>query len=250
MLELLYIPKYKGEKQLFKIGQVVSLVFEELCNRTLKFPFGIIMSPGYLSTTQNTIHEYVNKFLKVVNHQNKFRQMYAGLFVGMNGGINVNKQSNTILDQHLCEFKSKQINQLMFKSKPKNKDHRKMIFFFVFKSDPKVFLPSTITKTDIHSFTENISVEYMLVGSSNQSNNTYYSSTASHGEADILFFNNSDFEEMVKKEDLLIHDDNYLSGCVLSKVHEERSSLHPNFRFDSMNYLNAVLRDFLINNLL
>ena len=64
MLGLLYIPKYRGEKQPFQIGKVVNIVFGELCNRDPSCPFGIIMSPGYMSTTKNTIQEYIDKFFK------------------------------------------------------------------------------------------------------------------------------------------------------------------------------------------
>lgn len=240
MLGLLYIPKYRGEKQPFQIGKVVNIVFGELCNRSC--PFGIIMSPGYMSTTKNTIQEYIDEFFKEVKNSGNFQQLYAAIFIGMNGCVKVKKQSNTILEQHSIELNLRKINPLVFNFKTKNKDHRKMLFFFTFKSVHKKFLPSIVAKTDIDSFMDNISVEYLMIGSSNQSKCTYYSRTASHGEADVLFFTNKDFEKRIKDENLLINDNDYLNGCVLSKVEE-----HPDF--DSSQYLNEILKDFLNNNL-
>lgn len=242
MLGLLYIPKYRGEKQPFQIGKVVNIVFGELCNRDPSCPFGIIMSPGYMSTTKNTIQEYIDKFFKEVKNSGNFQQLYAAIFIGMNGCVKVKKQSNTILEQHSIELNLRKINPLVFKFKTKNKDHRKMLFFFTFKSVHKKFLPSIVAKTDIDSFMNNISVEYLMIGSSNQSKSTYYSRTASHGEADVLFFTNKDFEKRIKDENLLINDDDYLNGCVLSKVEEQPG-------FDSSQYLNEILKDFLNNNL-
>ena len=242
MLGLLYIPKYKGDKQPFQIGKVVNTVFDELCNRVPSCPFGIIMSPGYMSTTKNTIQEYIDKFFEEVKNSGNFQQLYAAIFMGMNGCVKVKKQSNTILNQHSIELKLRKINPLKFNFKTENKDHRKMIFFFTFKSDHEKFLPSIVDKTDIDSFMSNISVEYLMIGSSNQSKCTYYSRTASHGEADVLFFTNKDFENKIKEENLLINDDDYLNGCVLSKVEEQPG-------FNSNQYLNEILKDFLNNNL-
>ena len=173
MLGLLYIPKYRGEKQPFQIGKVVNIVFGELCNRDPSCPFGIIMSPGYMSTTKNTIQEYIDKFFKEVKNSGNFQQLYAAIFIGMNGCVKVKKQSNTILEQHSIELNLRKINPLVFNFKTKNKDHRKMLFFFTFKSVHKKFLPSIVAKTDIDSFMNNISVEYLMIGSSNQSKSTY-----------------------------------------------------------------------------
>lgn len=243
MLNLLYIPKYKGEKQLFKIAKVVNLVFGEICNcksnEQSVDPFGVILSPGYMSKTQGTISEYLDKFFKVVKKFNNLQQMYVGIFIGMNGCLKVKNQSITILENHTQAIKSRKINSLNFNFKLNFKDHRKMIFFFKFKSNPDIFLPSTIAKSDIDDFLNNISVEYMLIGSSNQSKNTYYSPTAAHGESDVLFFDNSSFIEKIKSSSLLVRE-NYLDGCILAQV---TSNL------DSSNYLNSILKDFLNNNL-
>ena len=49
---------------------------------------------------------------------------------------------------------------------------------------------------------------------------------------------------------IMSNNNKYCSKKITNVNIVETSSLHPNFRFDYTNYLNAVLRDFSINNLL
>ena len=84
-----------------------------------------------------------------------------------------------------------------------------------------------------------------MIGSSNQSHNTYFSYDASKGEADLLMFTDEIFAKHMTT--LINLSSNYpndnFDGCVLSKSIAGCTDYGD-------DYLNSILKDFLLNNIL
>lgn len=169
-MKLIYIPKYRNEKRPFKITQIIQRV---ILNEDVD---GLIFLPGYMSSSQGTIQNFISQ-MQNLGVKNKT----VLLFNGMNGSDHL-PLGNNIRDEHLKVF-AQNNTILNFIQKKNLKDHRKMLFFF--KCCLKDDLNRSIFIDDLSSFFSSIKIIGMLIGSSNQSFSTYFS-TAQKGEADLL----------------------------------------------------------------
>jgi len=169
-MKLIYIPKYQKEKTPFKITQIIQRVIKH------EKIDGLIFLPGFMSRTQITIKDFVTEMQNL-----GVSKKIVLLFNGMNGFFQLpSKQS--ILQEHLNQFS--QNNRTINFTQNKNLiDHRKMLFFFKEKSLFSKDL--SLTKDKYQAFLSSIEIVGLLIGSSNQSFATYFS-TAQKGEADLL----------------------------------------------------------------
>ena len=155
----------------------------------------IIISPGYLSTTQGTTDLLLNEILSNWFSGNKDR--YVGITAGMNGINSSGKPTN--LQNHWNTLKNYNINIIYFcKSQGSvmpfrtNRDHKKMIFFADFltpqNSSQQI---NCIHKNNLDNFIKDIRVTAVATGSSNFSKTTYLGNSldiADKGESDIFMY--------------------------------------------------------------
>lgn len=222
-LYLSYIPKVSGETADFKI--IKSL---KKCMRFFKGKNNIISSPGYLSTS-TYVKDFVNKFKDIVPTGDK---IYVGYFKGMNT-FNHATGSCDLIDEHYAEFLSTSSLtklEIEISNKP---DHRKMLFIFGINNNPTFNFDLKLTAASKKDFLESITVNAVLIGSSNQSYNTYYGGTsgrATKGEADVLLFAADGPETML--------NDMYVEGTVIfEEILSDKTEAH--------QYLKDILDEFL-----
>lgn len=235
----LYIPKYKKEDSEFLIAKVIREY-----TKTESEINCLLSSPGYLSRTKERIDEFVENMCNLIPCKESFS---IGFFNGMNGNNSLGK--TTIVEYHNMCFEEKHVNTLKINCK-KQLDHRKMIFFIYdsgnYFQQISMFNNSQDDKErHIDRYINNIKVKGMLIGSSNQSNATYFSIPASKGEADLLMFTDSSFAAHIR---CLIdqgsnYPDNNFNGCVLSKSIAGCMG-------GGEEFLKSILKDFLLNNIL
>lgn len=175
----IFIPKYQNDSVEYLTTKTIHcFVSHSDCNC-------IISSPGYMSTTSNTIKQFIDNFgTKTINNPN----MIMGLLNGMNGNTHVYNQINTIRAEHELQInKSGTLKLLNIKCHP-FVDHRKMMFFIKLKEK----VSNTLYKDNCASFINACQIQGIMIGSSNQSLSTYYgganSKPADKGEADILMY--------------------------------------------------------------
>ena len=166
MLYTVYIPKKQGESNEFCITSVIKeyLKLNQCCD-------GVICAPGYSSKTQNNHIEFWEKtFPEEIIKDRNFK---AWVLEGMNG-VATNKSFMDAV---------RLINHIDFINPGKNSgnDHRKMMAFF----RSSHMIPEN-NGLDKQSFLESIEIDSVLIGSSNQSYNTYLKKPAAKGETDIM----------------------------------------------------------------
>ena len=166
MIYSFFIKKTQGDIKPFDI---VSILNNYLNSHNNLFLLGW---PGYISTTSSTI----DAFKAEISQNNKIVQGY--FFDALNGSSTITHPitknpitkidyMNEIFGGYTCTHNSL-------------KDHSKILAIIQFK---KNILPKDITKL-LQS--EDYEVKALLVGSSNQSLNTYGNSPAPKGEADVF----------------------------------------------------------------
>ena len=229
----IFIPKYQKDTVEYLTTKTIHcFVSHSSCNC-------IISSPGYMSTTSNTIKLFIDNFgSKTINNPN----MMMGLLNGMNGNTHVYNQSNTIREEHEVQIKtSGTLKLLNIKCHP-FVDHRKMMFFIKLKGA----VSNTLNSGNFSSFINACQVQGVMIGSSNQSLSTYYggakSSPADKGEADILMYIDNPQETITTAfREVQVQNVNIR----ISKSVDE--NFHPS-DYESM-YFREILSDFLENNL-
>ena len=221
-----YIPKIEGEHPDFKIVKVI-----KKCMQYYNGENNIISSPGYLSGL-NTVKNFVAEFATIVPSNN---HIFIGYFSGMNGmAIN---SGITNIDAHYNELvNTKKFSKLNINAKNK-RDHRKMLFFYGIKNDPKFnFEKEVLSIATEKGFLDSIKVKAVLIGSSNQNYTTYYGGSknrAHQGEADVLLFTAENPDELEKSM--------FVEGTVIFEELLRGGDDGPE------TYLKNILKDFLDN---
>lgn len=241
----IYIPKYNKKTGKTPITRVISGYMN--CQVS---EFGIISSPGYMSREDTNIKNFVEEFAKDISSgaTKKINISYAN---GMNGSRKVTGTTDTISEVMKRCFSPKAYPMLCYTDMAwkKSTDHRKMLFFY------KVLVPYTQTKPitfkEIDDFLNTIEVTAVMIGSSNQSHHTYYSSpsgTVTKGEADIFMFAQDDpFEHCVVANGLDLSDDKESDSTVMDEVVISVSKYLP--AGDAHCFFRDMLKDFLENSL-
>ncbi len=167
-----FLKKFKGDKSLFPTTKLVKEYIKSIGKDDY-----VLCVPGYMSTTQKTINDVIRKM--------EF-PIFTYFFKGMNGQRILKNSKRSIQDNHNDIIKqrvphsssSDYANFLMLISKIcQDDDHSKIIAFL--EHDKTVQPVNYITQCHVKA---------MLIGSSNQSHNTYFGTNnkADKGEADVF----------------------------------------------------------------
>lgn len=239
MLYIAYLPKYKGEeKEQRKVNNILKW-YAELTREK----YSIVAAPGYLSKTSYTIGIYLHELSRLLtdNYNRKI-----GLLNGMNGHYKITSSQNTIIEEHNAQLSNHSFKQIQLNAK-KEYDHRKMMCFFCEKGVGH----SEITLKNLDDFFKNVHVGAVLIGSSNQSNTTYFQDCATKGETDIFLIDASDdqdvqialtaFEQGKRSEWSGLLEGN--EDIVITK------SFHGRGHYHTQGFLKDILRELLINGL-
>lgn len=169
-LYLVYIPKYQDSTPPFLITNIIS---QYMHNFRHGRDTTIISCPGCLSSNER-MDDYANNFRGIVPGCNKF-----GAFRAYNG-----------YNHRLNDFKNAIVNArpsitLLDIAARNHSDHRKMLFFI--EESPNTIV-NINTRALANEYLDYANVQAVLIGSSNQSFNTYFSPTGRNGECDILMY--------------------------------------------------------------
>lgn len=267
-----YIPKYKGENPDFNIIKVIKIYMS-----STNYDCGILLAPGYMNKNVNTTDMYFTKMEKIFHKSklSKNRNVSVGIFNGVNGTtlINLGKKPGKITcrEYHEYSIKSHGLNLIRIKCK-KSSDHRKMIFFlegpdmrFISVEDMEKRDESRneeLSLANYSDFLTNTKVRAIMIGSSNQSLQTYYGGSkglsADKGEADVfMFVDDSDVKNaFVNTDDKLLQDSIVISKSIKvpgnsenEREENEREEREKNERDTDEKYLKSILEDFLKNSL-
>lgn len=272
------LPKFKDDKSPFLTTSIVQLIFEYILTQSQKY--AVIMMPGFLSKTEKTIDYFTNNIFPSNNGSSQFKfnfsNIYLGLVTGMlsdasknnskdnNNSKNKNNQlsSRDIYQKHISNFKNKKINIIDINDKF-TKDHRKAIFVFKVDNDTTCDDFKFLNQKDIDIFIQRNLIEFILIGSSNQSCTTYFGNDALNtigiadkGELDILLFNDHMF---IQKLDKLSTNSKYILTESIPNSKYDRFNSNSNFNENSTlsflknnewdNFSKLIARDFLLFNL-
>lgn len=133
--------------------------------------------------------------------------------IGVNNKNNNTRLSNIeIYNHHIQSYKNKGLKIIDCNLSDGSSDHSKVIVFFeVISHDTKdhnsVFNKLKLAKQDIDSFIESVQTVAIIIGSSNQSCNTYFgnkylkpNSVADKGESDILLFTEKSLSREIEEK--------------------------------------------------
>lgn len=223
-LYISYIPKVKGDGLEFKIVTVL-----KKCMRFYSENNNIISSPGYLSHA-GSVADFADQFKDIVPTKDA---VYISYFTGIGNGMT--PLGTTLIELHYDALESTGKFKRLNVCDANKTDHRKMMFFYGIDNYEKfnrLFENAGMLNSKVmEAFLDSITVNAVLIGSSNQSFTTYYGRgrrPADKGEADVLMFvgkNSSPIEEM------------YVDGTV---IFEEICGVD-----DPHDYLKSILADFL-----
>lgn len=262
----LYINKYATEKGngngKGNKNQIRSIL-PELLGRFMRcthYSCDLLVSPGYLSTTCNTINKFLIQIEKDLtagrNDDEKNRKVGVGLFHGMNGSRQAAPYGPEILCKHgetLSRIDRKGcLEEIQLDPKYRN-DHRKMVFFF---QRDKWDIQERLTGGNLESFLDDIQVKAVLIGSSNFSWSTYYNAgtgNTAKGEADLLMFEDDCYKKELQR--MIEKGKTYEEGRVVED--EQETARSGMVLFESIagggenpgEFFKEILRDFLSNSL-
>ncbi len=228
----IYIPKYEGENPEFNITRVISKYMQ-----FTKYNCKILAAPGYMNVKETTTNEFYDNIVPIFlrSCSKEPREVAVGIFNGMNGTRTISGGTISCREQHEISIVSHHIKLISLRCRG-NKDHRKMFFFMKTEND----FNEELTLENYDRFLETIEVRGVMIGSSNQSLQTYYGGSrripADKGEADIFMFVDA------KVKDAIIETQDLIRNIVISK------SLVTPGESDT-SYLKSILEDFLRNSL-
>lgn len=233
-LYIRYIPKVEGEYRDFKIVESLKKYMQSNLGKN-----NIIAAPGYMSSYKK-VKDFAQEFKDIVPNEEEF------IFIGYFKCLNWEKlfgrtTSDIIISKHYNELqKTGKFKKIKIKISNK-RDHRKMMFLFKIVADSSFDFESDILdKTNKDKFLSSIIVNAILIGSSNQSYNTYYGGgkgQADKGEADVLMFVSDESASFISEtmdiEGTIVFEE--ICGIGSKSPHE---------------YLKEILNDFLSKSLL
>lgn len=226
-----YLPKNKGET--IKNRKIINFLNFYINNSSNKY--FVIAAPGYMSKQPRTIDDYLTHLGEIFNQKN---QTEIGILNGMNGH-HIISNNTTVLDAHNDLLHKHGFQQIKLNAH-KEFDHRKMICFATAK-----VVPNEITLKDLDDFLNNVYVGGILIGSSNQSNCTYFQQVATKGESDIFMFDDSADPNIKKIIESLKYNEptdiypSELSDIVLTK------SFYGKGHYDTQKFFKEILRNVL-----
>lgn len=239
MIYIIYLPKSKGED---KKDRKINLILEKYSKFT-NYENSIISSPGYMSRRSSSIGKYLLNLEKILTDSKK-KNTEIGLLNGMNGHYPLNKLGTTIREEHINLFSKYHFSEIEMNVN-KSLDHRKVMCFFTRKTS----FTEIITSENLAEFLETVQVNAFMIGSSNQSNTTYFDKIASKGEADIFVFRDTYYSTGNKGEIGIINGEND-EGLIAQSFSVVRDSVITKSFFGighdkSQDFMNNVLYELL-----
>ena len=174
--------------------------------RCTGFENNLLVSPGYLSTSEGTIKNFFARFDQLLTTDNS-----GSIDIGFLRGMGSIAVFEGLVRLHEKELRGAAGHVMSFRPvinlETTSKDHRKMLFFY--SHDGIGYYPNTeaevnqrLTKQDALDFAHSITVNAIAIGSSNFSNNTYFG-PFEKGESDVILLahdsmkRSSDFTEII-----------------------------------------------------
>ncbi len=155
-----------------------------------------------------------------------------------------------IIEKHNENLRSYKFEQIKLNPK-KELDHRKMLCFFTSEKGS----PDEITLEKIDDFLEKIYIGAILIGSSNQSKTTYFSSKASKGEADVFMFDTG-CDQMIEAciKPFMAEDQTFLTDIQTTFTEDLKDVVIAKSFFGkghahTQEFLKSILKDVLENGL-
>lgn len=185
MLYTMYLPKRKGEISENIKGALT--LYSEISLGTND----IICSPGYMSTSKDNAYAFFRELGNIISPNEEMKKI--GLFTGMNGnrtyepGVTLREMHENVISKHSAD-QDFYFSSLMVDANTVT-DHRKIIVFFKQNCDPDKY--NGLNRSRMNEFLDDVAVNAVLIGSSNQSFSTYFN-IANKGEADVFIMLASD----------------------------------------------------------
>lgn len=252
-LYTVYLPKVKGEsvrdRKINNLFKEFSRGLSCICDGK----YTIISSPGYLSRSDKEIENYFTHLSGILSGTS----ISIGYLKGMNSPDIIEKHYSFMDRFSTTSGSTIHFNKLILNIDKNSDDHRKMLFFLSHDE----MIDETVSIATIDGFLESISVNGVLIGSTNQSNSSFFDNTARKGEADVFMFygleteqdmeNNKQHSTIRIRIDNLMNtdaiasnlpaiefsDNNKLSECVISKCISSHAC--------DRNYLKSILGNVL-----
>lgn len=238
----LFLPKVKDENLTNRLLNKMLKKYSEWTGHEN----AIISSPGFLSTGANSTIDFLSSLAGLLT-DNKCNTE-VGLLNGMNGAYFVRSITGlTNRNNHINNFPSNHFQEISLDAN-KEIDHRKMMCFFTRKEPfPKEPFPKEIKKANLDNFLNTISVNAILLGSSNQSNKTYFNLIADKGEADIFLFRETYWSPKNKHEESLpaLTPDSYSNFFAEFENSVLLKSVYGKGDSDPESFLKDILKDVL-----
>lgn len=231
----LYIPKYQRDlASALRLPEELGRFME-----ATDYAYNLLVSPGFLSRTDKTINGFLDRLEQGLSDpKNREKKVGLGLFHGMNGYNSVSKGSSlTVLAAHDAALLGRSGLEKIAVDPQKRDDHRKIIFFFKFLKEAVWDITKSLNQGNMKDFLKQITVEAVLIGSSNFSWSTYYNAGRTlpeKGEADLLMFVDESYEATVAEG--IMDTDMALFEMIAC-------------REEPMEFLKNILRDFLAHSL-
>jgi hypothetical protein len=233
-LYIVYLPKKEKEDiNDRKILEILRWYSKVTCYKN-----SIIASPGYMSTTDVTINQFLSQLgqrLSIKTSGANTNKVYYGLLSGMNANRMVPGANHSIIEHHNALMKKYNLWPIYINCKS-NHDHRKVMCFFEY--DTINGYKNINDMCDVDNFLNMISVNAVLIGSSNQSYTTYFEPIAQKGEADIFMFLDKQKGRLYNS---IIEDDRFNNTVIAESVHGDENP---------EEFLKNILRDLLTTNIL
>ncbi|MBR1454473.1 MAG: hypothetical protein IJ593_07485 [Lachnospiraceae bacterium] len=233
MLYIVYLPK--KEKENIKDRKVNKML--EIYGKLTNYQNSIIASPGYMSKTDAKISNYLQCLSNIVTNG----RIHYGIFNGMNGHHSCQRLGISILDKHKLEMTNYNFIDISINAKVTN-DHRKVMCFFTFNKKRY----KEINIKNYKTFLNDITVNAVLIGSSNQSDTTYFNQIADKGEADIFMFSDKWFDSQGAKQSIAVEDvisNGETEEIVITRSWSGKAHTMTN------EFLKSILKDLLETNL-
>ena len=208
-MNILYLPKQKGEKEPFLITDAIRVYMQYTWYRC-----GIICAPGFRGTTVSKIRRFLRELSSIIvesNEQNILKnsnpELRNCIKIGILRGMGRKKTSDS--DEIISDIYSRVIDsianleEIVFIQNEKNIDHRKMMIFFEVTDEINFEINRVVHCDSIEDILKIITPKAVLIGSSNQSYTTYYggdTGIADKGEADVLMFDDENVYNAIRKE--------------------------------------------------
>ena len=222
--------------------------------------------PGHLSSGKN-VKKYLDRFNELVSNtkSKQYIEFGNGYLAGNNRNdyINYISQQSKVPEFYLRNYCIGLPNKL-------RNNHSKALFYFSWIENKdniiKIKLESgkRLDESEVEEFLKSVTVQAIIVGSSNQSFRTYFSPIADKGETDVMLIKSDNgLECAINNEydvikDIIISNGLDVKAEIIANKHKDffnsnliaKSILRPEEYKSDEEFLNAIFKDCLTNEML